>query len=119
MGADEIPRASMRAVCAGDREGWLALFEEDARLEDPVGGYPEWDPEGKGFHGKAEIARFYDEVIAPSKPLSFDIQHAVKCGNEVAAYAMMEIASLGKCAVIVIYILSSAGRIAGLRAFWS
>src|SRR5690606_33867080 len=51
--------ASMTAVEAGDRDGWLALFAPDAVVEDPIGPSP-FDPEGKGHHGRDAIAAFYD-----------------------------------------------------------
>ena len=45
-----LGRASMAAVEAGDREAWLALFSDDAVVEDPVGPSM-FDPEGTGHRG--------------------------------------------------------------------
>ena len=53
---------SQRYVAGGEREKWLALFAEDAFIQDPVGPSP-MDPSGKGHVGKAAIAAFYDTVI--------------------------------------------------------
>ena len=55
---------SMRNVKAKDKTAWLALFADDAVIEDPVGVSP-LDPSGQGHRGKAAIARFWDTVIAP------------------------------------------------------
>ena len=48
--ARELAEASMAAVEAGDREGWLALFDDDAVVEDPIGP-SDFDPEGNGHRG--------------------------------------------------------------------
>ena len=46
----ELAAASMAAVVAHDREGWLALFADDAVVEDPIGPSA-FDPEGPGTAG--------------------------------------------------------------------
>ena len=48
--ARDLGRASMAAVEAGDRAAWLALFADDAVVEDPVGPSA-FDPEGHGHRG--------------------------------------------------------------------
>jgi hypothetical protein len=48
---------SPEAARAHDRAGWVGLFTDDARLEDPVGSYP--------HRGRGAIARFYDTFIGP------------------------------------------------------
>ena len=54
--ARRISQASYSAVVVKDKERWLSLFADDARLEDPVG--PSFfDPEGHGHQGKAAIDR--------------------------------------------------------------
>ena len=74
---------SMAAVEAGDRDGWLALFADDAIVQDPIGPSP-LDPEGKGRHGKEEIAAFYDSIIAPN-PVRFEIIASYAAGDEEGA----------------------------------
>jgi len=49
--ARELGQRSMAAVEAGDRDGWLALFGDDAVVEDPVGPSM-FDPEGRGTGGR-------------------------------------------------------------------
>ena len=51
---------------ARDKEAWLAVFADDAIVEDPIGP-SHFDPEGKGHRGKEAIAKFYDMAIAPSE----------------------------------------------------
>ena len=60
----DLPLKSMNAVKAKDKEAWLALFEDDAVVEDPVGGFEPWDPTGEGQRGKDAISKFYDTFSA-------------------------------------------------------
>lgn len=119
--ARDLAKASAAAVKAHDREGWLALFAEDAVVEDPVG--PSiLDPEGKGHRGKAGIARFYDVAIGPNKDVTFEIHHSYLSGDEVANVVTLHIVNQDdhKLAVpcVVVYKRSPEGKIASLRAFW-
>ena len=53
---------SMAAVSAGDRAAWLALFADDAVVEDPIGPSM-FDPDGAGHRGLDAVAAFFDTVI--------------------------------------------------------
>jgi len=66
--AQDLGRASMAAVEVHDREAWLALFAEDAVVQDPIGPSA-FDPEGKGHRGPEAIAAFYDNVIAANESI--------------------------------------------------
>ena len=44
---------------ARDKETSLAVFADDAIVEDPIGP-SHFDPEGKGHRGKEAIAKFFD-----------------------------------------------------------
>lgn len=59
-------RLSREAAMAGDKDAWLALFADDAIVEDPIGP-SHFDPEGRGHRGKEAIARFFDMAIGPSE----------------------------------------------------
>ena len=72
---------SMSAVERGAKDDWLALFEDDAIFEDPVG-ESFLDPEGKGHRGKDEISAFWDKNIGPNK-VKFDIHHSYAAGSGV------------------------------------
>jgi len=83
--ARELGKRSRAAVEAGDRDGWLALFAEDAVVQDPIGPSPfdrRHRPPGLGA-----IAKFYDEVVAPSERITFEIERSYLCGDEVATSA--------------------------------
>ena len=119
--ARQLGQASMAAVEALDREGWLDLFAEDAVVEDPVGPSM-FDPEGTGHHGRAAIGAFFDNVIAVNESIRFTIHQSLLCGDEVANIGVIRITFEGGGAVevdgVYIYRRSPEGKIASLRAFW-
>lgn len=52
-----VVERSPQAAAAHDRAGWVGLFTDDGRIEDPVGSRP--------HVGTVEIGRFYDTFIGP------------------------------------------------------
>jgi steroid Delta-isomerase len=118
----ELADASMQAAVAGDREGWLALYSEDAVLEDPVGPSP-WDPEGRGHRGKQALAAFWDRVIGPNRGLQFKVRERYTGGREVASVLTVSSALPDgrRVELGMVTILSSndQGLIQSLRAFWN
>ncbi len=119
--ARELGQASMAAVEARDRQGWLALFAEDGVVEDPIGPSA-FDPEGRGHRGLEAIAAFYDTVIAANESITFDISRSFLCGEEAANVGVIRITFAGGTAVevdgIYMYRRSPDDKIAALRAFW-
>ncbi len=122
LSARELGIRSRAAVTAGDREGWLALFADDAFVADPIGPSP-FDPEGVGHHGREAIAAFYDTVIASSEAISFEILESYLCGDEVADVGIIRTTLAGGTHQAVVrgvytYKTNGAGQLASLRAFW-
>ena len=119
--ARELGLASMAAVAAGDRAGWLALFTDDAVVEDPVGPSP-FNPEGTGHRGREAIAAFYDNVIGVNESISFAIRQSFLCGDEVANIGTIRINFAGGGAVevegVYCYRVAADGKLGGIRAFW-
>ena len=120
--ARELGIRSRAAVHARDRDGWLDLFAEDAFVQDPIGPSP-FDPEGKGHHGRAAIATFYDEVIAPSQAVDFEITQSYLCGDEVADVGIIRTTLAGGTHQAVVHVVMTyrsnrANKIAALRAYW-
>jgi ketosteroid isomerase-like protein len=111
---------SMRAVEAGDREAWLALFADDAIIEDPIGSSP-LNPSGEPRRGLAAIAAFYDTVIAGGD-VRFEIRESYAAGNEVANVGTITVTFPDGNRSIVdgvyTYRIDDAGRLLALRAFW-
>jgi ketosteroid isomerase-like protein len=120
--ARELGIRSRAAVHARDRDGWLDLFAEDALVQDPIGPSP-FDPEGKGHRGRAAIAKFYDEVIAPSQAVDFEINASYLAGDEVADVGIIRTTIAGGTHQAVVHVVmtyrtNGAGKIASLRAYW-
>jgi ketosteroid isomerase-like protein len=111
----------MAAVEAHDRDAWLALFADDALVQDPVGPSA-FDPEGVGHRGPEAIAAFYDNVIAANESITFDIRQSFLCGDEVANVGVIRITFGGGSAVevdgVYTYRRTADDKIASIRAFW-
>lgn len=112
--------ASQSRVRAGDREGWLDLFAEDAIVQDPIGISP-LDPSGEGHRGKEAIAKFYDEVIAGAE-VCFEVEKSFACGDECAFVGRIvtERPGLPKTTVelVSVYRVREDGKLRSLRAYW-
>jgi ketosteroid isomerase-like protein len=65
---------SPQRCAAHDKDGWLALFADDAEINDPVGSRP--------HRGRREIGNFYETFIAPNR-LRFDVEHDIVVGMTV------------------------------------
>src|SRR5687768_11427485 len=81
--ARDAARRSMEAVSAKDKDGWVSLFADDGVVEDPVGPSM-FDEQGKGHHGSAGIAAFWDATIANTDRIDFEINESYAAGDEVA-----------------------------------
>jgi len=122
LDARELGIRSRAAVAAGDRDGWLALFADDAVVADPIGPSP-FDPEGKGHRGREAIAAFYDNVIGANEGITFEITESYLCGDEVADVGVIRTRLTGGTHEAVVrgvytYRSNGAGKLAALRAFW-
>lgn len=111
---------SMQAVQTKTKEAWLALFTDDAVIEDPVGVSP-LDPTGKGQIGKAAISTFWDRHIGPNT-IRFDLRGSYAAGSEVANVGAITITlPNGMRAItegVFLYRVDGDGKIVSLRAFW-
>jgi steroid Delta-isomerase len=111
----EVARAAMAAVQAGERERWLGLFAEDARVEDPVGHLPP-------IVGREALGQFWDGAIAALAAVRFDVTREWEAGQEAMLLATVAVSSpTGTSATYdgtFNYAIDGDGRIASLRAFW-
>lgn len=99
---------------AGDREGWLALFADDAALEDPVG--------SPVHRGRDAVAAFWDGVHGQAHKTTVRmVQGPAVCGDE-AAWAFEARVETGEQPIVISIIdvatFDADGRITRLRAFW-
>jgi ketosteroid isomerase-like protein len=116
----ELAYESLELTKKGDRDGWLALFEDDAVVQDPVGVSPT-DPTGKGHQGIAAITKFRDEVIVHMESFEFEIERHYTGGDEVACVVNFQITSGGVSRdmdLVNIYERSPNGKLQSLRSFW-
>jgi len=99
---------------ADDREGWLALFTDDAVLEDPVGSAP--------HESRAAIAAFWDAVHARTERGSVRMtQGPAVCGLEAAWAFELDVTVKGRRSLVEIIdhgTFAEDGRIRRIRAFW-
>ena len=119
--ARRMSQRSYRAVARKAKADWLALFADDAVLEDPVG--PSFfDPEGRGHHGKAGISAFWDVAIAPVAEFRFTIRDSFANGNACANIGTfstrLEDGTLADTDLIAVYRLDEAGLIRSMAAHW-
>ena len=117
--AQELSFLSRDYAVAKDKKNWLALFDKNALVQDPIGKSP-LDPEGNGHQGIAAIEKFYDTVIANGN-IEFTIIESIPCANECANYAQI-VNLVGDIKIetkmIVIYRINLNNKIESLRAFW-
>ncbi len=118
--ARDAARASMRAVEAGDRAAWLALFAANATVEDPIGPSM-FDAEGRGHRGAEAIAAFYDNVISSGR-VHFAIRESyaggLECANVGTITTTLPDGSRAIVEGVYTYRVDDAGKIVALRAYW-
>jgi ketosteroid isomerase-like protein len=116
----DIPFASMDAVKAGDRAAWLALFTDDAVVQDPVGP-SDWEPTGKGLVGKEAIGGFYDMFATFQEDFDYEVHHLATGNSEVVAYVTMHSTMKDGTTMatnaINLYDVTEDGHIRSLRSF--
>jgi steroid Delta-isomerase len=113
-------RRSAEQAMAKNKSAWLALYAEDALLQDPVGVSP-LDPAGEGHRGKAALARFWDMAIAPGE-LTMNIRESYPSGNECANVVTItnKLPAGGTIVTdcVIVYRVDAAGLIVNLKAYW-
>ena len=118
--AHEAGRRSREAVAARDKDAWLAVFADDAIVEDLIGPSA-FDPEGKGHRGRDAISAFWDKAIAPTDKIEFVFEATYQCGNEEANVGHILITA-GDYQVtaegVFTYKADDEGRLVALRAYW-
>jgi steroid delta-isomerase len=102
------------AFTAGDRDGYVGLFTEDAWIEDPVG-----TPRVEGHDG---IRAFFEQNRAMAEEITLRRTGPVRVAAGECAFPMQARPVLGDTtfAVHIIDVMTFAddGRITTMRAFW-
>lgn len=115
--AGERSRAAVRTK---DKAAWLAVFADDAVVEDPIGP-SHFDPEGTGHRGRDAISAFWDKAIAPTDTIDFRFTDSFCCGNEEANVGSIVITMAGHRITtdgVFTYRVNEAGELIALRAYW-
>ena len=112
---------SAAAVQAKDRAAWLALFADDAVVQDPVG-KSFLDETGEGHRGLQAIGAFFDNNIAPVRSIRFELHDSFAAGDEVANVATIHMTlpdgTTSRCEGVFVYKVRDDGKLVSLRAFW-
>jgi steroid delta-isomerase len=113
-------KRSREAAMAHDKQAWLAVFADDAIVEDPIGP-SHFDPEGKGHRGRDAMSAFWDKAIAPTDKLEFNFVDTFQCGNEEANVGNIVITAAGyqiTAEGVFTYKANDEGKLVALRAYW-
>jgi steroid Delta-isomerase len=102
-----------RAITSQDKQGWLDLFADGIRHEDPVN--------VRVNLGKAQLAAFWDTFVGLDIELSLTAP-VIVCGNEAVAFMRSRLGPVDSrkemAPVIDILVFDDAGRITSVRAFY-
>jgi len=116
-------RKSMRAVMRKRKSEWLALFAEDACIEDPVGTSP-LDETGRGHRGAKAVEAFWDNNIEPNE-FVFNIRESIApegssecCNVGQIVTRVNQYKSTSVTNGVFIYRVDAGGKIVSLRAFY-
>ena len=110
-------RSTIERYCAtfsDDRDGWLALFADDATVEDPVGSEVQ--------RGKDAIGAFWDASHGLADRITLTPSSYVKVAGNEAAFAMdarMETGNdVNGMGIIDVMTFDDSGKITSQRAYW-
>jgi steroid Delta-isomerase len=113
-------RRSAEYAMEKNKTAWLALYAEDAVVQDPVGVSP-LDPAGEGHKGKAALARFWDMAIAQGE-LTMNIRESYpsgdQCANVVTITNKLPAGGTIVTDCVIVYRINDAGLIVNLKAYW-
>jgi len=116
----ELAQAALKASAGKDRESWLALWEDDAVIEDPVG-TEGFTRAGSRFAGIAAITGFWDNMAAFNTDLRYEIERRYPGGDELALaihFQLIRGQEVSDLHALNIYVRSQNGKLASMRSFW-
>ena len=111
----KFAKAYLDTYKSGDIAARLALFEDDATFEDPVG--------KQTLRGHAELEVFWDQVDYATSKFVPELLEVVQCGAEGVFRFTQLISMEGQPSmlfrVIEVVALAPNGKARALRAFWN
>jgi ketosteroid isomerase-like protein len=119
--ARRASQLSYDAVGRKAKDEWLAMFADDAVLEDPAG--PSFfDEAGDGHRGRAGISAFWDLAIEPVQRFHFTVHDSFAngpyCANVATFTTEFPDGTIAETELVATYRLDEAGRIQSMRAHW-
>lgn len=119
--AVEANKKSIQYASEGNKEAWLALYTDDAIVQDPVGVSP-MDPTGEGHRGKEAIEKFWDTIIGPAT-LTIRVDKRWTSGDYCCCVAQVAQNDLGdgkvtECDMLALYEVNPEGLITRMAAHW-
>jgi steroid delta-isomerase len=111
-------RATVEAYCTaftkGDREGYVALFAEDAWIEDPVG--------SPRHEGREALRSFFDQTRSMADTIELRLTGPIRVAAGECAFPMQALPDLGGTRfvmdIIDVMTFDDAGLITTMRAFF-
>jgi steroid delta-isomerase len=107
-------RSYIGRFSANDREGWVALFTDDATVEDPIG--------SEVHAGKAAIGSFWDASHGLADAISLELSGPICVAANEAAFPFRILTTLGGATFEMdaadVMVFGEDARIRGQRAFW-
>ncbi|CAA0094716.1 Steroid Delta-isomerase [BD1-7 clade bacterium] len=112
---------SVTLASEGNKDAWLALYADDAILQDPVGKSP-LEESGTGHVGKPAIEAFWDTVIGPSN-IQIHVKKRIPSGDRHCAVLQTAINDMGndkttEVDMIATYEVDDNGLIKRMSAYW-
>lgn len=118
MASEKIMKAAMQeyidAFNRVDTDGVVALYADDATVEDPVGGKPP-------MQGRTAIAAFYKMAMQTGAKLALAAPIRASHGNSAAmAFDVQLNMPQGRAVIRVIDVMTfnDAGKFTSMRAYW-
>jgi len=111
--AEQVADNYMRSLSEGDLDGVMALYADDATVEDPVGTAP--------LKGKAAIGAFYQKTIDLKVKAERTGHVRYAAGEMVFPFVVTSNAGDTPMHIEVIdhFVLNEDNLIVAMRAFWS
>jgi steroid delta-isomerase len=108
--AEKIVETYIQSLSRDDVDGVVALFSENATVEDPVG--------SEVIIGKPAIKAFYGQAVAGN--LQLELLGPVRCASNELVFPFVCRAD-GTMAIDIIdhFVVNDEGLIVSMRAFWS
>ena len=119
--AQKLAEQSIALTKAGDKQGWLDLFADDALVQDPVG-KSFLDPSGKGHQGIEAIGKFWDSCRTHGTTegtIRESFAAGDSCANLLTLVTTMPDGRQSVVKNVTVYNANSDGKLSSLQAYWN